>query len=265
MLVHYFEPSSVTCLLEPWLRELGFSIFYGSILIKLYRILTEFQTRKAHRVCFSDKDQIIYLLAIVLIVVGYMSAWTALMVDGFFFGRQVASTSKADDSTIEPAATNSFHSLGSFNNNDSISNNVFAIEKDPEAQPSSSEQMMLRHKEPRLLSSSMLNHKSHHYSDQDDDDGRLVGETHAIASFALLNYSIGNGLEVGQRLASAVDQLAQLAPEHLKNFARNFNSFADIFSGLVETQAHHDTTTDSLTYSMRCRKLTWDYVTELSK
>lgn len=99
--MRYFEPTSITCLLEPWLRELGFSIFYGSILIKLYRILTEFQTRKAHRVCFRDKDQIVYLLAIVLIVVGYMSAWTALMVDGFFFSRQkpVGPTSNFKPST----------------------------------------------------------------------------------------------------------------------------------------------------------------------
>uniref|UniRef100_A0A6G1SQP3 Putative G-protein coupled receptor 158 n=1 Tax=Aceria tosichella TaxID=561515 RepID=A0A6G1SQP3_9ACAR len=84
VLVRYFQATSLTCLVEPWLRELGFSTFYGSILIKLYRILTEFQTRKAHRVCMRDKDQIVYLLAIVFIVIGYMSAWTALMVDGFF-------------------------------------------------------------------------------------------------------------------------------------------------------------------------------------
>lgn len=69
--------------MESWLRELGFSFFFGSILIKLYRILTEFQTRKAHRVCLREKDQILYLLGFVLIVVCYMSAWTALLLDGF--------------------------------------------------------------------------------------------------------------------------------------------------------------------------------------
>lgn len=46
-------------------------------------MFTEFQTRRAHRVCFSDKDLLAYLLAIVVIIIGYMSAWTALVAEGF--------------------------------------------------------------------------------------------------------------------------------------------------------------------------------------
>lgn len=177
MLVRHFEPTSVTCLLAPWLRELGFSIFYGSILIKLYKILTEFQTRKAHRVLFRDKDQLVYLLAVVLIVVGYMSAWTALMIDGFFFGRQ--------------------------------------------ASPSSVE----------------------------SDGAQVFDGTDMRPSF----------------VASAMDQLSELAPEQLRAFARQLNSFSSLFSGLVERHQHYEPATDSISISMRCRKLTWDYVTELSE
>lgn len=71
----------MTCFLEPWFRELGFAFCYGAIVIKLYRIYAEFQTRKAHRVCVRDKDLMKYLAGIVLVVLGYMSAWTALVLD----------------------------------------------------------------------------------------------------------------------------------------------------------------------------------------
>ena len=82
MIIRYYNSSTTTCFLEPWAREIGFSICYGSILIKVYRIYSEFQTRKAHRVCVRDKDLLKYLAGIVLIVFGYMSAWTALVLDG---------------------------------------------------------------------------------------------------------------------------------------------------------------------------------------
>lgn len=82
MILRYYESSALTCFLEPWFREIGFAFCYGSIVIKVYRIYAEFQTRKAHRVCVRDKDLLKYLMGIVLIVFGYMSAWTALVIDG---------------------------------------------------------------------------------------------------------------------------------------------------------------------------------------
>lgn len=65
----------------PWFRELGFGFVYGSIIIKLYRIFAEFQTRKAHRVCVRDKDLLKYLCAIILVITGYMAAWSALILE----------------------------------------------------------------------------------------------------------------------------------------------------------------------------------------
>lgn len=41
------------------------------------RILIEFRTRKAHRWVVRDKDLLKYLLGMVLVVFGYMAAWTA--------------------------------------------------------------------------------------------------------------------------------------------------------------------------------------------
>ncbi|XP_023712991.2 probable G-protein coupled receptor 158 [Cryptotermes secundus] len=76
VIVRFFDPSVEQCLLEPWCRELGFVICYGAIILKLYRILIEFRTRKAHRWVVRDKDLLKYLLGMVLVVFGYMAAWT---------------------------------------------------------------------------------------------------------------------------------------------------------------------------------------------
>lgn len=40
VVIRYFEPTTMTCLMEPWFRELGFSIFYGAIILKIYRYLS---------------------------------------------------------------------------------------------------------------------------------------------------------------------------------------------------------------------------------
>lgn len=77
VLVRAFYPSTQFCLLEPWCREVGFVICYGAIILKLYRILIEFRTRKAHRWVVRDKDLLKYLLGMIIVVFGYMAAWTA--------------------------------------------------------------------------------------------------------------------------------------------------------------------------------------------
>ena len=47
----------------------------------IFRVLAEFQSRKAHRVQIRDKDLLKYLLFILFVVVGYMAAWTAVTID----------------------------------------------------------------------------------------------------------------------------------------------------------------------------------------
>ena len=37
VVVRYFESTVHLCLLEPWLRELGFTFCYGTIILKIYR------------------------------------------------------------------------------------------------------------------------------------------------------------------------------------------------------------------------------------
>lgn len=79
--LHFFPASTLRCLLEPWLRELGFIVCYGAIILKLYRHLVEFRTRKAHRWVLRDVDLLKYLSTMVFAVVCYMSAFTASSLD----------------------------------------------------------------------------------------------------------------------------------------------------------------------------------------
>nr|XP_018900451.1 PREDICTED: probable G-protein coupled receptor 158 [Bemisia tabaci] len=76
VIVYVFKPSTERCILEPWGRELGFVVCYGAIVLKLYRILMEFRTRKARRWVVRDKDLLTYLLGMVVVVVAYLAAWT---------------------------------------------------------------------------------------------------------------------------------------------------------------------------------------------
>ncbi|XP_041375052.1 probable G-protein coupled receptor 158 [Gigantopelta aegis] len=89
IVIQYFEPTTITCILVPWFREVGFSIVYGALVLKIYRILSEFQSRKAHRVLVRDKDLLKYLAVIVIVVMAYMAAWTAVNMDHFAEGAQL--------------------------------------------------------------------------------------------------------------------------------------------------------------------------------
>ncbi|XP_050734081.1 probable G-protein coupled receptor 158 isoform X2 [Eriocheir sinensis] len=77
--LRFVEPTVTLCMVEPWFRELGFAIFYGAIVLKLYRSLVDHRTRKAHRYVIRDRDLLKYLAGLVSFVTGYLAAWSALM------------------------------------------------------------------------------------------------------------------------------------------------------------------------------------------
>lgn len=65
VLIRFLPVTSERCLVEPWCRELGFVVCYGAVVLKLYRHLIEFRTRKAHRWVIRDTDLLKYLAAMV--------------------------------------------------------------------------------------------------------------------------------------------------------------------------------------------------------
>ncbi|CAH8454182.1 unnamed protein product [Heterobilharzia americana] len=81
IVVMYFPVSDVSCLILPWFREVGFSVMYGVLIVKIYRVLSGFQSRKAHRVHVRDKDILKYLGLFVIVTFTYMIAWTAINLD----------------------------------------------------------------------------------------------------------------------------------------------------------------------------------------
>lgn len=252
------EASSLTCLLGPWFRELGFAIFYGSILIKLYRVLTEFQTRKAHRVCLRDKDQALYLSAIVLIVVGYMSGWTALMVDAFWFsssdaqlGPSLASPERRFDQLVRLAPlqpNGSFADAGQ----QQLSSSAGEF---GELLQTSQQQVARSHLMAAFQSgqASLGDEQTRRAQEEQDEEEAAAAAGAAEEEQLLLVRHSGDG-QSKPVFQAANEQLGLLA-----------HSFGELFLGLLETQPHFDAARDELVYSVRCRKLTWDYVTEASE
>ncbi|XP_064641576.1 metabotropic glycine receptor-like [Lineus longissimus] len=78
MIVSYFEATEITCSLRLWLRELGFSISYGALLLKTWRISVVFRVKSAQRVKISDTDLIKRLAIIASIFLAWMAVRTVV-------------------------------------------------------------------------------------------------------------------------------------------------------------------------------------------
>ncbi|XP_038071841.1 probable G-protein coupled receptor 158 [Patiria miniata] len=76
----FFHPTVLVCFMQRWLRGWGFAIAYGMLVLKIYRKLAIFQTRSATRVLVRDRDVLKWLVLIVIVLTGYLAAWTAFSV-----------------------------------------------------------------------------------------------------------------------------------------------------------------------------------------
>ncbi|XP_052061288.1 probable G-protein coupled receptor 158 [Mytilus californianus] len=76
LITGYFEASVLTCILRCWFREIGFSISYGALLLKTWRISVVFRVRSAQRVKISDTDLIKRLLLIIFVFAAFLTART---------------------------------------------------------------------------------------------------------------------------------------------------------------------------------------------
>ncbi|KAI5608020.1 putative G-protein coupled receptor 158 isoform X1, partial [Silurus asotus] len=75
--VLYFQPSVFRCILLRWVRMLGFAIVYGTITLKLYRVLKVFLSRTAQRIPYMTSWKVLCFLCIVLLIVlWFLVAWT---------------------------------------------------------------------------------------------------------------------------------------------------------------------------------------------
>lgn len=76
MIVMYFKASQITCTLKIWFRELGFTVSYGALLLKTWRISCVFTVRSATQVRISDWGLIKRLFVLVVFVVMYLTIRT---------------------------------------------------------------------------------------------------------------------------------------------------------------------------------------------
>ncbi|CAF0741892.1 unnamed protein product [Adineta steineri] len=81
VIIDSLGPHGIVCLIMPWLRELGFTIVYGTLILRIYKMLAEFQSRKAHCVQVKEKDILRILFFISISITGYLLGWTLVNID----------------------------------------------------------------------------------------------------------------------------------------------------------------------------------------
>ncbi|KAJ8384157.1 hypothetical protein AAFF_G00208590 [Aldrovandia affinis] len=68
----------VRCILLRWVRLLGFAIVYGTVTLKMYRVLKVFLSRTAQRVPYMSSARLLRMLGVIVMTVSwFLSAWTA--------------------------------------------------------------------------------------------------------------------------------------------------------------------------------------------
>ncbi|XP_065555475.1 probable G-protein coupled receptor 179 isoform X2 [Lathamus discolor] len=78
----YFKPSIFRCIVLRWVRMLGFTIVYGTITLKLYRLLKVFLSRTAQRVPYVSSARVLKMLGLILVLVlWFLAAWTIGMLE----------------------------------------------------------------------------------------------------------------------------------------------------------------------------------------
>ncbi|XP_028830266.1 probable G-protein coupled receptor 158 [Denticeps clupeoides] len=73
----YFKPSIFRCILLRWVRLLGFAIVYGTVTLKMYRILKVFLSRTAQRVSYMSSMTLLRMVGVMVLTVSwFLCAWT---------------------------------------------------------------------------------------------------------------------------------------------------------------------------------------------
>uniref|UniRef100_A0A4W3JXW1 G-protein coupled receptors family 3 profile domain-containing protein n=1 Tax=Callorhinchus milii TaxID=7868 RepID=A0A4W3JXW1_CALMI len=73
----YFTPSVFRCILLRWVRMLGFAVIYGTITLKMYRVLKVFLSRTAQRVPYMTCCRVLKMLGVIILTVcWFLIAWT---------------------------------------------------------------------------------------------------------------------------------------------------------------------------------------------
>ncbi|XP_075033125.1 putative G-protein coupled receptor 179 [Mixophyes fleayi] len=73
----YFKPGVFRCMALRWVRLLGFCTVYGTIVLKLYRVMKIFLSRTAQRVPYMTSVRLLHMLCAILVVcIWLLVGWT---------------------------------------------------------------------------------------------------------------------------------------------------------------------------------------------
>ncbi|KAJ7360629.1 hypothetical protein OS493_015738 [Desmophyllum pertusum] len=78
LLVSFPRASKVRCILSPWLHHVGFSLVYGSLALKTWRVVLIFRVRSARKMAITDSVLLRRLSAIVLLYSSYLTVWMVI-------------------------------------------------------------------------------------------------------------------------------------------------------------------------------------------
>uniref|UniRef100_A0A8C8VIY9 G protein-coupled receptor 158 n=1 Tax=Pelusios castaneus TaxID=367368 RepID=A0A8C8VIY9_9SAUR len=78
VIILYFEPSIFRCVLLRWVRLLGFTTVYGTVTLKLHRVLKVFLSQTAQRIPYMTGGRVMRMLAVILLIVfWFLIGWTS--------------------------------------------------------------------------------------------------------------------------------------------------------------------------------------------
>ncbi|KAL5235852.1 hypothetical protein ACI65C_003262 [Semiaphis heraclei] len=95
MIVMYPKPNVITCIARVWLREMGFSLTYGALMLKTWRISVIFRVRSAKVVKITDKD-LLKRLGLMMAVVGLIMLIRTLVNPPYVIVGKTADNLKTD-------------------------------------------------------------------------------------------------------------------------------------------------------------------------
>ncbi|XP_072271016.1 probable G-protein coupled receptor 179 [Pyxicephalus adspersus] len=73
----YFKPGVFRCIALRWVRVLGFCIVYGTIVLKLYRVMKIFLSRTAQRIPYMSSMRLLRMLSVIVMVcIWFLVGWT---------------------------------------------------------------------------------------------------------------------------------------------------------------------------------------------
>uniref|UniRef100_A0A914DES2 G-protein coupled receptors family 3 profile domain-containing protein n=1 Tax=Acrobeloides nanus TaxID=290746 RepID=A0A914DES2_9BILA len=75
-LLDWLNPESASCCMAIWMRQIGFTLFYGAVILKIYRNLQEYRVRKAHHVFVRERDLLKYLAGLLALTFMGLTAWS---------------------------------------------------------------------------------------------------------------------------------------------------------------------------------------------